>query len=179
MLAHKLDQALIDEVLGRARVSPRRRANYCFHGPADRLQRMINAALSGSYFAPHRHKDPDKLEIFTILSGRVMVITLDDAGEISDTALLSAERDPIGVASHRETGIQGINTCLQAEIPPGTWHTLAVLSPEAVLYECIDGIYDARTHKRFAPWAPAESDPAAQAYLADLILRAEAFSARR
>lgn len=162
MLAHKLDQALIDQVMDRARLSPRRRANHCFHGPTDRLQRMINVALRGSYFAPHRHQNPDKLEIFTILSGQVMVITFDDSGEISDTALLS-------------TG-HGKGACLQAEIPPGTWHTLAVLSPEAVLYECIDGVYDARTHKRFAPWAPAEADPGAQAYLADLIRRAEAIS---
>src|SRR5437868_7145003 len=119
MFAHKLDQALIDEVLARARVSPRRRANHCFHHPSDRLQRMVNAALRGSYFAPHRHKDPDKLEIFTILSGRVMVITFDDAGGILDSALLSPDGETDG----------GTGTW-QVEIPPGTWHTLAVLSPE-------------------------------------------------
>ena len=161
MFAHRLDQALVDEVLARARVSPRRRANHCFHNPPDRLQRMVNAALRGSYFAPHRHKDPDKLEIFTILSGRVMVITFDDAGNILDTALLCRDGD-----SGEETG------SWQVEIPPATWHTLAVLSQEAVLYEVIDGHFDAKTHKRFAPWAPSEADPiAAQAYLEDLLKR--------
>jgi hypothetical protein len=41
-----------------------------------------------------------------------------------------------------------------------------------VLYEVIDGHFDAKTHKRFAPWAPSEADPeAAQAYLSDLIRR--------
>jgi dTDP-4-dehydrorhamnose 3,5-epimerase-like enzyme len=60
----------------------------------------------------------------------------------------------------------------QVEIPPGTWHTLAVLSDEAVLYEVIDGHFDPKTHKRFAPWAPSEADPeAAGVYLADLLLR--------
>lgn len=123
---------------------------------------MVNAALAGSYFAPHRHKDPDKLEIFTILTGRAIVITFDDAGEILDRAVLSREG----------TGSSG-SECWQVEIPPGTWHTLAVLSREAVLYEVIDGHFDAKTHKRFAPWAPPESDPqAAQAYLADLLSRA-------
>jgi cupin fold WbuC family metalloprotein len=136
----------------------------------------VNAALRGSYFAPHRHKDPDKLEIFTILSGEVLVITFDDSGEISDTALLRASQDPAVEAMPGEGG-HGKWACLQAEIPAGTWHTLAILSPEAVLYEFIDGVYDARTHKRFAPWAPAESDPGAAAYLAELIRRAEAFSA--
>jgi dTDP-4-dehydrorhamnose 3,5-epimerase-like enzyme len=56
------------------------------------------------------------------------------------------------------------------EIPTGTWHNLAVLSEEAVLYEVIDGSFDPMTHKRFAPWAPSEGEPeAAQAYLRDLL----------
>ena len=162
MFAHRIDDALIGETLARARTSPRRRANHCFHAPTDRLQRMVNAALRGSYFAPHRHKDPDKLEIFTILSGRVMVIVFDDAGGIAEQALLSSEaEDPAGQKPVK-----------QVEIPAGAWHTLAVLSPEAVLYEVIDGHFDPKTHKRFAPWAPSEADPAAaQAYLADLIRR--------
>jgi cupin fold WbuC family metalloprotein len=159
MFAHKLDQALSEEVLARARVSPRRRANHCFHHPADRLQRMVNAALRGSYFAPHRHKDPPKLEIFTILSGRVMVITFNDDGEILERALLS-----------RDAADAGGPAAWQVEIPPGTWHTVAVLSDEAVLYEVIDGYFDAKTHKQFAPWAPSEGDPrAAQAYLEELL----------
>lgn len=158
-LANRLDPDLAETVLAKARLSPRRRANHCFHGPADRLQRMVNAALRGSYFAPHRHKDPDKLEIFTILSGRVIVITFDDEGGIRDHALLC-----------REGGGEGGMETWQVEIPPGTWHTLAVLSEEAVLYEVIDGSFDPATHKRFAPWAPPEWDAeAAQAYLGDLL----------
>lgn len=161
MFAHRLDPAIAEETLARARVSPRRRANLCFHQPADRLQRMVNAALRGTYFAPHRHKDPDKLEIFTVLSGRVIVITFDDAGAILDSAILCRESRPGEPPP-----------CWQVEIPPGTWHTLAVLSEEAVLYEVIDGHFDAKTHKRFAPWAPSEADTeAAQAYLADLLKR--------
>lgn len=165
-LANRLDPDLAESVLAKARLSPRRRANHCFHAPADRLQRMVNAALRGSYFAPHRHKDPDKLEIFTILSGRVIVITFDDEGGIRDHAVLS--REGSGKAG---TGKEGSETW-QVEIPAGTWHTLAVLSEEAVLYEVIDGSYDPGTHKRFAPWAPSEGDPeAAQAYLRDLLGR--------
>ena len=164
MFAHRLDLALMEETLARARLSPRRRANHCFHLPADRLQRMVNAALRGSYFAPHRHKDPPKLEIFTILSGRAMVITFDDAGEILDHAVLDRN-----AADHDTTA------AWQVEIPPGTWHTVTVLSDEAVLYEVIDGHFDAKTHKEFAPWAPSEGDrEAAQAYLGKLLHRAGA-----
>jgi cupin fold WbuC family metalloprotein len=162
MFAHKLDQDLIRSVLDRARNSPRRRANHCFHDPADRLQRMVNAGLRGTYFAPHRHKDPDKLEIFTVLTGRVLVLTFDDAGAILDHAILS-----------REGADAGASGTWQVEIPPGTWHALVILSPEAVLYEVIDGYFDAKTHKRFAPWAPSEADPeAARLYLMDLLRRA-------
>ena len=158
MFAHRLDAGLVEATLARARQSPRRRANHCFHAPGDRLQRMVNAALRGSYFQPHLHRDPDKLEIFTILAGRVLVFIFDDAGKPSDVALLSAQPEAGG------------NAASQVEIPPGAWHTLAVLSEEAVLYEVIDGYFDPATHKRFAPWAPSEADvEGAQAYLAGLI----------
>lgn len=160
MFAHRLDEKLMEATLARARQSPRRRANHCFHAPGDRLQRMVNAALRGSYFQPHRHKDPDKLEIFTVLKGTVAVITFDDTGKALDAALLSADPGDAG------------NAVRQVEIPAGTWHTLAVLSDEAVLYEVIDGHFDPSTHKRFAPWAPAEADTReAQAYLDGLIGR--------
>jgi hypothetical protein len=80
---------------------------------------------------------------------------------VDETALLSA--DP-------EERIPG--SVRQVEIPPGAWHTLAILSPEAVLYEVIDGYFDPKTHKRFAPWAPSEANPAAaQEYLGDLLKR--------
>ncbi len=155
MLANRIDEALVEAVLAKARVSPRLRANHCFHRPEERLQRMVNCALKGSYFAPHRHDQPGKLEIFTVLRGKVLLVTFSDEGEIEDRMILEAGPGP-----------------WQGEIPPGTWHTLAVLSADAVLYEVIDGHYDARTHKRFAPWAPPESDPyRAQAYLESLIQR--------
>lgn len=158
MLPNRIDEALIESTLARARVSPRLRANHCFHRPEERLQRMVNCALRGSYFAPHRHDQPGKLEAFTVLRGRVLIATFDDEGAIDDRIVLEAGRGPY-----------------HAEIPPATWHTLAVMSREAVLYEIIDGHYDAATHKRFAPWAPAESDPSrAQAWLESFIARCEA-----
>ncbi len=163
MFSKKLDSILIAEILQRAHQSSRRRANHCFHSPSDRLQRMVNVALKGSYFAPHQHKNPDKLEIFTILSGRVIVITFNDQGEITDKVFLSREPENGNTAAKEKTAFQ-------VEIPPGVWHTLVVLSEEAVLYEIIDGHYHPDTHKKFAPWAPLESDSeAAQEYLEKLI----------
>lgn len=155
MLTDAIDEALVDSIIAKARVSPRLRANHCFHGPADRLQRMVNCALKGSYFAPHRHEQAGKLEIFTALRGRALVAAFDDEGDIRESLVLEAGRGP-----------------WQITIPPFTWHTLAVLSADAVLYEVIDGHYDPKTHKVFAPWAPPESDrERGSAYLESLIQR--------
>ena len=155
MFSNTIDETLVESVLSKARVSPRLRANHCFHRPDERLQRMVNCALKGSYFAPHRHDQPDKIEIFTVLRGKVLLVTFSDEGDIEDRIVLQAGAGP-----------------WQSEIPPATWHTLAVLSADAVLYEIIDGHYDPATHKRFAPWAPPESDHhRGQAYLESLIQR--------
>lgn len=155
MFSNTIDETLVAGIVAKARVSPRQRANHCFHRPDERLQRMVNCALKGSYFAPHRHEQPGKIEIFTVLRGKVLIVTFTDEGEIEDRIVLESGAGP-----------------WQSEIPPNTWHTLAILSADAVLYEIIDGHYDPATHKRFAPWAPPESDPhRAQAYLESLIQR--------
>lgn len=152
MFVNVLDADVIKMVRDKARNSPRLRANHCFHLPEERLQRMVNIALRDSYFAPHRHEAEGKLEIFTVISGKVLIVLFDDDGDITDKVVLESGAGP-----------------WQAEIPPFTWHALAVISSDAVMYEVIDGKYDPATHKRFAPWAPPESDTArGQAYLESL-----------
>ncbi len=147
----RLDQTLIDSVLKRARISPRKRANHNFHLPHETLQRMLNVALRDSYFRPHKHENPDKREIFTLLKGRVAIILFKDNGGVQEAAYLN-EGGPV----------------LQVEIPPRQWHTVVVMSEEAVLYEIIEGAYDPRTHKQFADFAPAEGAPGAAEYLQSL-----------
>jgi cupin fold WbuC family metalloprotein len=51
------------------------------------------------------------------------------------------------------------------ETPPGTWHTLVVHSASAAFFEVKEGPYDPATIVELAPWAPAEGDPNARAYL--------------
>jgi cupin fold WbuC family metalloprotein len=143
MFLNVLDADVVKMVREKARTSPRLRANHCFHLPEERLQRMVNIALRDSYFAPHRHEAEGKIEIFTVISGKVLIALFDDEGDIVDKIVLEAGVGP-----------------WQAEIPPNTWHTLAVVSKDAVMYEVIDGHYDPATHKRFASWAPPESDHA-------------------
>lgn len=115
----------------------------------DNPHRFLNVMVQGTYIAPHRHLDPPKSESFLVLRGEIAFFLFDDTGAISRIEILGREK----------TGI---------DIAPGLWHTLAVLSPEAVCYEVKPGPYSASNDKDFASWAPREGDPAVSEYLARL-----------
>lgn len=108
--------------------------------------RFLNVMLRGTYVTPHRHLDPAKAESFLVLEGEAAFFTFDDTGAIATRHILG--RDTIGI-----------------DIAPGIWHTLVVLTDEAVCYEVKPGPYTAANDKDFAPWAPREGDPGAAAYL--------------
>ena len=147
-----IDQALLEQTLARAAVSPRRRINHNFHPSAEsNPHRFLNALLRGTYCAPHRHAAPPKSESFLVLSGEVLVVLFDDAGRV-------AERHVLGRA-----GLLGI------DIPPGRWHTIAAVSEAAVCYEVKPGPWDPATDKEFAPWAPSEGSAEAERYLATVL----------
>ena len=149
---HLIDGALLDAATAAAQASPRQRHILRFHELPERVQRMVNALEPTTYAQPHQHRDPDKAEIFICLRGRAIVVRFTEDGAILETTLLAVGGPVLGV-----------------EIPPTAWHSVIALVPGTVLYEVKEGPYDAATDKRFAPWAPAETDlAAAQAYLADL-----------
>jgi cupin fold WbuC family metalloprotein len=54
------------------------------------------------------------------------------------------------------------------EIPPRTFHCVISLEAGTVLFELSPGPYDPASHKRPAPWAPAEGTPEVATYLAGL-----------
>ncbi|MEZ5400933.1 MAG: WbuC family cupin fold metalloprotein [Bryobacteraceae bacterium] len=145
--------ALIAEVTGRARQSPRRRMNHNFHtGPTDNPHRFLNVFLRGSYAAPHRHTTPPKAESFLVLEGRMAALLFDDEGNVSARHVLGPREGAWGV-----------------DLGPGAWHTVAALSEVAVCYEVKPGPWDPAADKEFAPWAPREGDAKAAAYLDRLI----------
>ena len=147
----RLDAALFQELIARARQSARLRVNYNFHsGMEDNPHRFLNVMIQGTYVAPHRHRDPPKSESFVILEGEAAFFTFDDAGRIEEIHRLG--RDAVGV-----------------DVKPGLWHTLAVLSPHVVCYEVKPGPYLQANDKEFAPWAPREGDPDAARYLEELV----------
>ncbi len=141
-----------DAQLARARAlvpgSKRSRAIVRYHEHDERVQRMLNAIEPASYVRPHKHEDPDKVEVFVALAGRARVCTFDDEGALESALEISAS-----------------GPCRGVEIPPRTWHSLVSLEPGTVLYEVIEGPYAPATHKEFAPWSPAEGTPEGDAFL--------------
>ena len=142
---------LFDTVAGLAAASPRLRMNHNFHsGPADNPHRFLNVLLRGTYIRPHRHSDPPKSETFLVLEGAADVILFDDSGGIAARYHLGSDTP--------EGRLWGV------DLAPGVWHTVLPVTDRAVCFEVKPGPWEPASDKEFAPWAPAESDPAAPAY---------------
>ncbi len=146
-----LTQDLFQTLIERARRSPRLRTNHNFHSSMDdNPHRFLNVLVRGTYITPHRHLDPPKAESFLVLSGEIEFFVFDDQGKVASRRRIG--RDPIGI-----------------DIAPGVWHTLAVLTPEAVCFEVKPGPYRESDDKDFAPWAPREGQPGVAEYLERLL----------
>jgi cupin fold WbuC family metalloprotein len=146
-----VDRTLLQDLIERAKRSPRLRINHNFHSSMeDNPHRFLNVMVKGTYIAPHRHLDPPKAEAFLVLDGEVAFFIFDNAGNVVRTEVVG--RDPIAI-----------------DLPPGVWHTLTPLSEHAVCYEVKPGPYLASNDKDFAAWAPREGDPAVVAYLDSLL----------
>ncbi|MBI5439726.1 MAG: WbuC family cupin fold metalloprotein [Deltaproteobacteria bacterium] len=143
-----LDREMLDRLASRAASSPRGRANENVHEDLeDPIQRFANALEPGTYVRPHRHADPPRWELFLALRGGAAVLVFNEEGCVLERVEISAEADTWGV-----------------EVPGGKWHTLAALEPGTVLFELKPGPYRPASDKEFAPWAPAEGEPACGAY---------------
>jgi len=153
--AQSITSLLFDDVARRASESARKRLNYNFHaGPEDNPHRFLNVLLKGTYIRPHRHSEPPKSETFLVLEGQAKFVIFDDYGNV-------IEQHELGDASGpRAWGI---------DCSSGTWHTIVALSDRAVCFEVKPGPWQPASDKEFAPWAPKEGDPAAEAYLKYLV----------
>lgn len=150
----RIDKPLLDQVSLSARQSARKRMNYNFHKDySDTLQRLLNAIEPGSYLRPHKHENPDKREVFTVLRGKVLVVEFDPEGNIVDHMILEPSAGSFG-----------------AEIPEKTFHCILALEPGTVVYEIKDGPYSPIDDKNFATWAPWEGEDGCVDYM-DGILR--------
>ena len=137
----KIDDELIGSLTERAKNTKRKRVNLNFHPfPESLLQRMLNAMEPETYIQPHKHENPDKVEVFFCLRGRLLVVEYSDDGKVSDHIVLDASKGNYG-----------------CEIAPRTWHSIISLESGSIAYEVKDGPYNPDDDKKFAPWAPAET----------------------
>ena len=102
------------------------------------------------HMQPHLHPGDEKIEYMYILEGRLAVFFFDDKGEIIKTTILE------------KGGIEMI------AVPAFTWHTYAMLTEYAIIYETMMGKYDPHTWKDFFTIAPAEDTDESIEYLKKL-----------
>ena len=140
----------IKEGLHQAALSERKRHAKVLHSPGDEFNRVFNFLRSGTYMQPHLHPGEEKIEQIYLVEGRLRMFFFNDVGEISKTVILEK-----GGEEH-------------ISVPAFSWHTYAVLSDSAVTYETMMGVYDPKTWKTFASWAPVEQSAESHAYLTSL-----------
>lgn len=144
----KITNEFAEGIIRQAEESPRGRRNYNFHQTYDEIiNRMLNAMQLDTYVQPHKHEDPDKHEVFLILSGKAAVIEFDEKGEITDSIILEAGSGKYGV-----------------EIAPRIWHTIIPLVNGTVVYEIKEGPYSPINDKNFATWAPKEGSESCKVF---------------
>jgi cupin fold WbuC family metalloprotein len=149
----EIHHRLLNEISAKAQQAPRQRMNYNFHKEmSDPLHRMLNALEPGTYVRPHKHENPDKMESFIILQGKILVVIFSEEGDISNYCILEHQSGNYGV-----------------EIPPRIFHSIIALAPGSVVYEVKNGPYSPADDKNFAPWAPEEGSPEAKKYLSSLL----------
>ena len=136
-----IEEKLIKNLTEESKKSPRKRAIFRFHEYQEPIQRMVNAIRPESYVRPHKHQNPDKVEGFVILKGKVAILRFDNKGKVLQAEILDEKGPVYGV-----------------DIPAGEWHMMIALKRNSVVYEVIQGPYNEKTHKKFAPWAPAEEN---------------------
>jgi len=147
-----ITRQLLDDLSAEARQNPRQRKNWNIH-PEDGFpaHRLLNAMEPASYIRPHRHLDPLKDETFMIVRGRLGVIVFADDGTVTESILLDAAGETLGV-----------------DLPSGCFHTAVSLVEGTIFFETKAGPYLPLTPEEVPCWSPDGSDPAAADYLSFL-----------
>lgn len=148
-----INEVLLNTVSGEAKENSRLRMNYNFHESMNSpIHRMLNALEPGTYLPPHRHKNPDKEEVYLVLRGSLLAVIFDNEGNITQKVNLNPAKGNYGI-----------------EIPATAWHTIVVLESNTVIYEVKQGPFSPLTPENLAPWAPVATDKeAVDAYIEQL-----------
>ncbi|CAN6134435.1 MAG: WbuC family cupin fold metalloprotein [Sulfuritalea sp.] len=150
MLDYKIPELFEQEIqdcLKRADSSEKRRHPKLLHSVGDEFNSVFNFMLQDSYMQPHLHPGEEKIERIHLIRGKVAALFFDDQGMVKKCTVLE------------KGGIELI------EVPAFTWHTYVMLTDYAVTYETMMGVYEPKTWKTFADWAPIEGGNACYEYL--------------
>ena len=111
-----IDDKLIEGVIAQAKESPRLRMNYNFHQSLDdKCHRLLNALEPDTVVPIHRH--PTKDESFVLLKGKIRVNLYNDAGDVTESVVLSLADGMYGV-----------------DIPKNVWHNVECLESGSVIF---------------------------------------------
>ena len=128
----------LTELASHAQSSPRLRANLNLHDTLpDPIQRLAIAMEPATLVRPHRH--PHTWELLYPLQGRFIVLHFDDAGVVTDRAVLGED-------------------CAVLETAAGQWHAVLSLDTGGVIFEVKHGPYAPIAADDFAPWAPSDGE---------------------
>ena len=120
-----INQQLLDSLTAQAKSSPRLRMNYDLRNtPEDKSQRMLNALEPGTVMPIHRHRHTS--ETVVVLRGKVKWLYYNDKGELTDTIIVAAGTNLIGLS-----------------VPMGQWHSLECMETGSVILETKDGAWEA------------------------------------
>lgn len=142
----------VDELVNKARLSPRKRAHLLLHKHSDPVLKLVMAMEPGTYAQPNRHPGKDCHELYVAIRGSFRMFFFDNIGNVTASTIISPKGEHMMV-----------------EVSPMVWHTLFPLEQGSVTMEIIKGPYDEKTFKEFAPWSPAEDDPAHIGYSENLL----------
>ena len=136
-----IDNGLIEEVLRKAAVAERRRANFDLRGSAeDGSQRMLNALMPDTVVPVHRHQGTPETVVCLLGEVEEVFYELVEEFERDEAGNVLRRRSLREVARHRLAPLSADSTACGIQVPAGVWHTLVALTP-SVIIEFKDGKY--------------------------------------
>lgn len=155
MTIKRFSPEFLEILIEEAGQSPRFRQHRNTHKSyEDHCQRFLNAIGMDSYIRPHWHSLDPKTETLIAVRGMFALLIFEGDGTVQEVIRFGTEK---------YAEIEGLS--VGVDLPPGTWHTIIALVPDAILLELKAGPFDSTAAKEPAPWAPAEGSVESFPYL--------------
>ena len=131
----------IDELINKAKLTPRNRVRFCSHHSTDEMvHEMFIVHPRGAYVRPHKHLN--RSESIIIIEGEADYVVFDDEGN-------AKENIPMGDYKSGKSFYQSTRV--------GAFHSLVIHSEWLVFLEITQGPFN-RKDTVFADWSPIEGE---------------------